>query len=86
MIDKHQKMSKQKLFSHQGCIQYFIFWDHKANENIFFTQTLGILRFYLNLIITKQDSVYSTHHFIRFEIKIGVFQRGCGINILYILI
>ena len=41
-----------------GCIKYFIFWDQKANENIFFTQTLGILCFYLNLIITKQDSVY----------------------------
>jgi hypothetical protein len=29
--------------------------------------------FYLNLIITiKQESVYSTHHFIRFEIKTDV--------------
>jgi hypothetical protein len=48
----------------QGCIKYFIFWDHNANKNIFCMQTLGILC--LNLI-TKQSSVYSTHHCIRFE-------------------
>ena len=57
----------------QGCIKYCIFWDHKANKNIFCTQTLGILC--LNLV-TKQNSVYSTHHFIRFETKIGVFYPG----------
>ena len=61
----------------QGCIKYFIFWDYKANENIFCTQTLGILC--LNLI-TKQNSVYSTHHFIRFETKIpGVPKKTCGV-------
>ena len=54
----------------QGCIKYFIFWDHKANKNIFCMQTLGILC--LNLI-TKQNSVHSMHHFIRFETKIDVF-------------
>jgi hypothetical protein len=66
----------------QCCIKCFIFWDHKANKNIFCKQTLGILCFYLNLIITKQDSVYSMHHFIRYEIKIDVFQHGYRINIL----
>jgi hypothetical protein len=61
---------EQKHWPGQGCIKYFIFWDHKANKNIFCMQTLGILC--LNLI-TKQNSVHSMHHFIRFETKIDVF-------------
>jgi hypothetical protein len=70
-----------------GLHKIFYFLGPQNRRKYFLHADIGNLMFYLNLIITiKQDSVYSTHHFIRFEIKIDVFQRGYRINILYILI
>jgi hypothetical protein len=40
-IDKENRPGGSDVEA-QGCIKYFIFWDHKANENIFCTQTPGI--------------------------------------------